>query len=204
MPPNTPPPNAHPGVADTYRLRLPGPIAVPERVRLATARPMLNHRGPEFRAIWARTIARLQPIVGTRQPVHIFATSGSGVMEAALLNIVAPGERLLIVCNGNWGERFASIGKTMGAVIDSIDVPWGENVDAAVLDTRLKAHDYRALIVIHNESSTGNSAISPPPAVSSATRRRCSSPIACRGLPAWTSRWMPGASISSSLARRRR
>ena len=155
MPANTPPSNAPPVVADTYRLRLPGPIAVPERVRLATARPMLNHRGPEFRAIWARTIARLQPIVGTKQPVHIFATSGSGVMEAALLNIVAPGERLLIVCNGNWGERFASIGKTMGAVIDSIDVPWGENVDAAVLETRLKAHDYRALVVIHNESSTG-------------------------------------------------
>ena len=148
-------PNAPPVVADTYRLRLPGPIAVPERVRQATARPILNHRGPEFRAIWARTIAKLQPIAGTKQPVHIFATSGTGVMEAALLNIVAPGERLLIVNNGNWGERFATIGRSMGAVCKTIDVPWGENVDLAVLEARLKTHDYRALIVVHNESSTG-------------------------------------------------
>ncbi len=148
-------PNSPPVVADTYRLRLPGPIAVPERVRLAVARPILNHRGPEFRAIWARTIAKLQPIIGTKQPVHIFATSGTGVMEAALLNIVAPGERLLIVCNGQWGERFSTIAKALNAVVDPIDVPWGENVDPAVLEAKLKTNDYRALVLVHNESSTG-------------------------------------------------
>ncbi|MDX2159258.1 MAG: alanine--glyoxylate aminotransferase family protein [Hyphomicrobiaceae bacterium] len=141
--------------ADTYRLRLPGPIAVPERVRAALARPVLNHRGPEFRAIWARVIERLQPIVGTSQPVHLFATSGTGVMEAAILNIVTPGDRLLIVNNGQWGERFATIGKAMGAATDTIDVTWGETVDPAEIERRLQAHDYRALIVVHNESSTG-------------------------------------------------
>ena len=140
---------------DAYRLRLPGPIAVPERVRLAMARPVVSHRGPEFRAIWARTIAKLQPIVGTTQPVHIFATSGTGVMEAALLNILAPGERLLIVNNGQWGERFATIGKALGSAIDTIDVPWGGVVDPAQIEQRLNAHDYRALILVHNESSTG-------------------------------------------------
>ena len=147
--------NSPPVVADTYRLRLPGPIAVPERVRQAVARPVVNHRGPEFRAIWARTIAKLQPIIGTTQPVHVFACSGTGVMEAALLNIVTAGDRLLIVCNGQWGERFSTIAKTMGAVVDPIEVPWGQAVDPAVLETKLKSHDYRALVLIHNESSTG-------------------------------------------------
>ncbi len=147
--------NANGLVSDAYRLRLPGPIAVPERVRLAMARPVVSHRGPEFRAIWARTIAKLQPIVGTTQPVHIFATSGTGVMEAALVNILAPGERLLIVNNGQWGERFASIGRALGAGIDSIDVPWGQVVEPHILEQRLNAHDYRALVLVHNESSTG-------------------------------------------------
>jgi len=144
---------SHP--ADTYRLRLPGPIAVPERVRAAIARPVLNHRGPEFRAIWSRTIAKLEPIVGTRQPIHPLATSGTGVMEAALLNIVAPGERLLIVANGQWGERFAAIGRALGAAIETIDVPWGETVAPEVLETRLAGASYRALVLVHNESSTG-------------------------------------------------
>ena len=141
--------------ADTYRLRLPGPIAVPERVRAAVAQPILNHRGPEFREIWGRTVARLQPVMGTKQPVHLLATSGTGVMEAALLNILAPGERLLIVNNGQWGERFATIGRALGAIIDTIDVPWGETVAPELIEEGLRRHDYRALIVVHNESSTG-------------------------------------------------
>jgi len=149
-------PNRHAGhPADTYRLRLPGPIAVPERVRFAMARPVVSHRGPEFREIWARTIGKLQPVMGTRQPVHILPCSGTGVMEAALLNILAPGERLLIVSNGQWGERFAAIGKALGAVVDPIEVPWGENVDPAAVEAKLKANDYRALVAVHNESATG-------------------------------------------------
>ena len=144
---------SHP--ADTYRLRLPGPIAVPEPVRAAIARPIVSHRGPEFRAIWARTIGKLQPILGTRQPVHLLATSGTGVMEAALLNILAPGERLLIVNNGQWGERFATIGKALGAMIDTIDVPWGTTVEPERIEAGLRQHDYRALVLVHNESSTG-------------------------------------------------
>ena len=147
--------NATTHLVDAYRLRLPGPVAVPERVRAAVARPVVSHRGPEFRKIWADVIGKLQPLFGTRNQVHVFASSGTGVMEAALLNIVAPGERLLIVHNGQWGERFTAIGKAMGAVVDPIEVPWGENVDPGVLETRLEAHDYRALVLVHNESSTG-------------------------------------------------
>jgi aspartate aminotransferase-like enzyme len=141
--------------ADVYRLRLPGPTAIPERVRVATAKPILAHRGKEFRKIWADVVSKLQPVFGTSNRVHLFACSGTGVMEAALLNIVAPGERLLIVENGQWGERFSTIAKVLGAVVDPIVVPWGENVEPEVLESHLRKHDYRALVMVHNESATG-------------------------------------------------
>src|SRR5262249_15353437 len=91
-----------------YRLRLPGPTAVPDRVGAATAAPMISHRGAEFREILADTARRLQPILGTQNTPLLFGCSGTGVMEAALVNALAPGERALVVSNGQWGERFAA------------------------------------------------------------------------------------------------
>jgi aspartate aminotransferase-like enzyme len=116
---------------------------------------MISHRGPEFRKLWAVVIAKLQPLFGTTNRVHLFASSGTGVMEAALLNVLSPGERLLIVENGQWGERFSTIAKALGAVVDPIVVPWGETVAPDVLERHLGAHDYRALVLVHNESATG-------------------------------------------------
>ena len=138
-----------------YRLRLPGPTDVPERVRQAIARPVLNHRGPEFRAELARAEALIQPVLGTKNRVLFFACSGSGMMEAALANVVAPGERLLIVEQGQFGERFAAIARTLGADIDLLEVPWGETVDPAAVAERVSRAVYRAVVVVHNESSTG-------------------------------------------------
>jgi aspartate aminotransferase-like enzyme len=116
---------------------------------------MINHRGPEFRKLLADVTAGLRTVLGTRNEVHLFAASGSGVIEAALINILAPGERLLVVNNGQWGERFAQVGRTFGAVVDSIEVPWGENVDPELVDSRLRQAEYRAVVAVHNESSTG-------------------------------------------------
>jgi len=138
----------------TYRLRLPGPTEVPERVRQAMARPVVNHRGPEFRAELARAETLIQPVLGTANRVLFFACSGTGMMEAALTNIVAPGERLLIVEQGQFGERFAAIGRMLGAEIDLLEVPWGETVDPAAVAERVRDQVYRAVVVIHNESST--------------------------------------------------
>lgn len=137
-----------------YRLRLPGPTEVPERVRQALARPVVNHRGPEFRAALARAETLLQPVLGTTGRVLFFACSGTGMMEAALTNIVAPGEKLLVVEQGQFGERFAAIGRMLGAEIDLLRVPWGETVDPAAIAERARARVYRAVVVIHNESST--------------------------------------------------
>ena len=138
-----------------YRLRLPGPTAVPAPVRAAIAEPMISHRGMEFRQILAEAVHRLQPIFGTRNAPLLFGCSGTGVMEAALVNVLAPGERVLIVSNGQWGERFAAIGTTIGARVDTIDVPWGEDVDSDAVEARLESADYRAVVYVHNESSTG-------------------------------------------------
>ena len=138
-----------------YRLRLPGPTAVPERVRQAIAQPVLSHRGPEFRSIFNRAEELLQPILGTRNRVLFFASSGTGMMEASLVNILAPGERVLVACHGQFGERFAAIARALGAAVDWLDFPWGHAVDPAQIERRVRAADYRAVVIVHNESSTG-------------------------------------------------
>ena len=137
-----------------YRLRLPGPTAVPERVRQAIARPVYSHRGPEFHAIFARAEELLQPLLGTANPVLFFASSGTGMMEASLVNILAPGERVLIPVHGQFGDRFAAIARALGACVDTIDIPWGEGVDPAEVERRVNGAEYRAVVVVHNESST--------------------------------------------------
>jgi len=118
---------------EPYRLRLPGPTAVPERVRQAIAQPVLAHRGPEFRAVLLESEAMLRPVLGTKNRMLLVASTGTGMMEACLVNVLAPGERLLVVVNGQFGERFAAIGKALGVVVDTLDVPWGEAVDLAAV-----------------------------------------------------------------------
>lgn len=138
-----------------YRLRLPGPTTVPPRVRQVISEPVVNHRGPEFRAIYARTQELLKPILGTSNHVFLLASSGTGAMEAALVNILAPGERVLVGVGGQFGERFAGIAKTFGAQVDLMETVWGRAVDPNEIAKRISGTEYRAVIVEHNESSTG-------------------------------------------------
>jgi aspartate aminotransferase-like enzyme len=139
----------------TYRLRLPGPTTVPERVRQAIAEPVLNHRGPEFRAILSRAEELMKPILGTANPILFFASSGTGVMEASLVNVISPGDRVLVCVHGQFGERFAAIASALGANVDQLNFEWGTAVDPAAVEQRIKTADYRAVVVVHNESSTG-------------------------------------------------
>lgn len=138
-----------------YRLRLPGPTAVPERIRQATALPILNHRGTEFKAMLAECQQRLKPIFGTAHDVLLFAGSGTAMMEAALANILGPGDAVLIVVAGQFGDRFVNIAKALGAAIDTVDVEWGQALDPRRVAERLKQRTYRAVVMVHNESSTG-------------------------------------------------
>jgi len=139
----------------SYRLRLPGPTEVPARVQEAMMVPVVNHRGPEFREMTEEIIENLQPIFGSSNPILLFAASGTGMMEASLVNAVAPGERVLVVNNGQFAERFADIARALDIVVETIDGEWGHDIDLVALEDRLNQADYRAVIAIHNESSTG-------------------------------------------------
>ncbi len=138
-----------------YRLRMPGPAAVPERVRAATALPMLSHRGPEFRAIFEEVTDALRALIGTRHHVFILGASGTGGMEAALVNVLSAGDAVLVVENGQFGERFSSIAEGMSVELDRVQIPWGDVPDPAIVAARAKAKRYRAVVMVHNESSTG-------------------------------------------------
>jgi aspartate aminotransferase-like enzyme len=141
--------------ATGYRLRLPGPTEVPERVRQATARVIVNHRGPECKAAIGETEEMIRPVLGTRNRVLFFASSGTGVMEAALVNVVGPDSRILVIEHGQFGERFTSIAKAMNITVDTVATEWGQAIDVAAVEARLRERSYRAVVVVHNESSTG-------------------------------------------------
>jgi aspartate aminotransferase-like enzyme len=138
-----------------YRLRIPGPAAVPERVRAALALPVLSHRGPEFHALLTETTRQLRSVLGTQRDIFLLGASGTGAMEAALANVLSPGDAVLVLVNGQFSERFAAIADGMGASVDRLETPWGEAPDPVQVAKRAKARRYRAVVCVHNESSTG-------------------------------------------------
>jgi aspartate aminotransferase-like enzyme len=99
--------------------------------------------------------AALAPIFGTAHDVLIFPGSGTSMMEAALVNVVSPGDAVLVVVAGQFGDRFVSIAKAFGAAVDTVEVEWGGALDPRAVAERLKQRAYRAVVMVHNESSTG-------------------------------------------------
>ncbi|MEQ8585508.1 MAG: alanine--glyoxylate aminotransferase family protein [Thalassobaculaceae bacterium] len=144
------------GVALPYRLRLPGPTAVPERVLKAAARPMLAHRGPEFLARFQAIQSRLQPILGrSGVPPFLFASTGIGAMESAVVNLAGPGSRVLITTNGQWGPVFRRLAEAIGAEVDEVVSDRGDPIDLDGVRKALKEKAYDAVLTVHSESSTG-------------------------------------------------
>jgi len=144
------------GAALPYRLRLPGPTAVPGRVLAAAARPMVAHRGPEFLARFSSILDRLQPILGrSGVPPFVFASTGIGAMESAVVNVAAPGARVLITSNGQWGPVFRRLAEGIGAEVDEVVSPLGAPVDLDGVRRALSARKYAAVLTVHSESSTG-------------------------------------------------
>jgi aspartate aminotransferase-like enzyme len=137
-------------------LRIPGPTALPPSVREAGARQMINHRGPEFAAMLARILAGMKPYFGTVSDVAMITTAGTGGLEAAVVNVLSPGDRVLGVSIGSFGDRFAKIARTYGADVTKIEVEWGQAADPAVLRAELqRSGPYKAVLLTHNETSTG-------------------------------------------------
>ena len=137
-------------------LRIPGPTGLPSSVREAGARQMINHRGPEFAAMLARILDGMKPYFGTTSDVAMITTAGTGGLEAAVVNVLSPGDRVLGVSIGSFGDRFAKIARTYGADVTKIEVEWGQAADPDVVRAELaRSADYRAVLLTHNETSTG-------------------------------------------------
>lgn len=137
-------------------LRIPGPTPLPPQVTAALQRPMINHRGPVFANLQNGIIARLKEILGTGNDVILYPGSGTAGMEAALVNILSPGDRVLACSAGNFGDRFAKIAAAFGAQVDKLSFPLGAAIDPERVAEKLRSmQDVRAVLVTHSETSTG-------------------------------------------------
>ena len=150
-------------------LRIPGPTALPPSVRTAGARQMINHRGPEFAAMLGRILDGIKPYFGTTSDVAMLTTAGSGGLEAAIVNTLSPGDRVLGVSIGSFGDRFAKIAGVYGADVTKLDAEWGYAAAADEIRERLRGMpDTKAVLLTHNETSTG--VMNPIPDLTAAIR----------------------------------
>jgi aspartate aminotransferase-like enzyme len=150
-------------------LRIPGPTALPPSVRTAGARQMINHRGPEFAAMLARIIDGMKPYFGTTSDVAMITTAGSGGLEAAIVNTLSPGDKVLGVSIGAFGDRFAKIARIYGADVTKLDAEWGYAAAADEVRERLRSvPGTSAVLLTHNETSTG--VMNPIPELAAAIR----------------------------------
>lgn len=137
-------------------LRIPGPTALPPSVRVAGGRQMINHRGPEFAAMLDRILSGMKPFFGTTSDVAVISTAGSGGLEAAIVNTLSPGDKVLGVSIGSFGDRFAKIAGIYGADVTKLDAEWGYAAAADEIRERLRTMtDVKAVLLTHNETSTG-------------------------------------------------
>ena len=137
-------------------LLTPGPTPVPPQVLAALAQPVVHHRGPDFRKVYARCLERLRLVCRTEHDVVLFTSPGSGGLESAVANLVAPGERALVVSSGNFGERWAEIVEAYGGDLVHVRYEWGETPDPDDLRSALaEAGPVKAVYLTHSETSTG-------------------------------------------------
>ncbi len=139
-------------------LFIPGPVTVAEPVLAAMAKPMIDHRGPEFKALLADVATKMQPVFGTKHDVLILGASGTGGLEAAVANCFGPGDVVLACPVGVFGERIRAIAETYGITIETLPTEFGYGVDPAALRARLQADTERritGIMLTHNETSTG-------------------------------------------------
>ncbi len=138
------------------RLFTPGPTPVPEQVMLRMAEPLIHHRTPEFRSILSRVGTNLRSLFRTEQPVLTLTCSGTGGMEATFVSLFSPGEKIIAVNGGKFGERWVQMPKTFGLNAVELAVPWGKAVRPDDLAELLGRHpDTRAVYLTQSETSTG-------------------------------------------------
>lgn len=126
-------------MANKY-LMTPGPTPVPENIRTEMAKPIIHHRTKEYQAIFKDATDGLKKLFKTANDVYTFTSSGTGAMEASVVNVCSPGDKIIVVRGGKFGERFGDIAKAYGVEVIALDVPWGTGPSAAAVKDLLKAN----------------------------------------------------------------
>jgi aspartate aminotransferase-like enzyme len=136
-------------------LMAPGPTPVPPEVLAAGARPVLHHRGPDFRALMRRCLERLRVVCRTEHDVLLFTASGSAAFESAVVNLLSPGSRVLAVAAGEFGERWGALATAYGADVQELRYAWGETPRADDVRARTEETGAEVVFLVHSETSTG-------------------------------------------------
>ncbi|HSR79801.1 MAG TPA: aminotransferase class V-fold PLP-dependent enzyme [Hyphomicrobiaceae bacterium] len=144
--------------AGRHFLQIPGPTPVPDRVLRAMDMPVIDHRGPEFKALGLKVLSGIKTIFKTSSPVFIYPSSGTGAWEAALVNTLSPGDTVLMYETGHFATLWKSMASKLGLQPQFIASDWRSGADANAIEARLRedrAHAIKAVCVVHNETSTG-------------------------------------------------
>ncbi|WP_219416220.1 pyridoxal-phosphate-dependent aminotransferase family protein [Pseudonocardia nigra] len=139
-------------------LQIPGPTNVPDRVLRAMSAPTIDHRGPEFAELTRALLPALGPVFGTAGPVVVYPSSGTGAWEAALVNTLSPGDRVLMSETGHFSTLWSELAGRLGLQVEVLPGDWRRGADPAAIGERLAAdggHEIKAVCVVHNETSTG-------------------------------------------------
>ena len=137
------------------QLLTPGPTAVPPEVLSALARPVLHHRSPDFAEVFALAQERLRAVFRTESEVLVFTASGTGAFESAIVNLLSPGERVLAVSQGEFGERWQAMARAFGCDVVPLAYAWGESPRPDDLRAALDESGARTVFLVHSETSTG-------------------------------------------------
>ena len=148
-----------PGTSGRPFLQIPGPTLVPERIVRAMSRPLIDHRGPEFAALLRDVLEGLKGVFKTSEGrIAVFPGSGTAAWEACIVNTLSPGDRVLGCVNGHFSTLFCRTAESFGVQVELLEFPYGTGVSAARIEERLQKdikHDIKAVLVVHNETSTG-------------------------------------------------
>lgn len=137
-------------------LMIPGPTTPSERVMLAMNKPLINHRGPEFKVLLEEIEANLKYVFQTKNPVIILTASGTGGMEFAVSNVISKGDTVIVPSMGFFCDRFAEMVEAYGGRVSKISVEWGFSVKPSMVEEAFaKEKNVRAILIVHNETSTG-------------------------------------------------
>ena len=145
-------------MAGRHFLHIPGPTPVPDRVLRAMDTPMIDHRGPEFAKLAKKCLEGIKTIFKTTNPVIIYTATGTGAWEGALVNTLSPGDKVLMVETGQFATLWKKMAEKLGLKAELIPTDWRRGTDPKLIETRLKedkAHEIKAVCVLHNETSTG-------------------------------------------------